>query len=151
MTSRGAITMCVVPSRQAVLSLSTNYPAPLNRTPSLASAGGDVAVQLLQPLALVGGAAHGGMQAETLLVGTQRRGEGGVSRHRAFHREHLLPDTRAEGKAVSTCGHLQRPERAGVVRIGVAVGQVGRPSSSTRLPRWVSSFISRSTILCSSD
>ena len=36
-----------------------------------------------------GSAAHGGVQAETLLVGTQRLGECGVSRLGALHREHL--------------------------------------------------------------
>ena len=36
-----------------------------------------------------GGATHGGMHAETLLVGTQRLGEGGVSQQRALRREHL--------------------------------------------------------------
>ena len=36
-----------------------------------------------------GSAAHGGVQAETLLVGTQRLGECGVWRLGALHREHL--------------------------------------------------------------
>ncbi len=60
----------------------------------------DVAAKLLQPLALVGAAAHGGVQAEPLLVGAQRLGERGIARHRALHREHLLPGAWAEGDSI---------------------------------------------------
>jgi len=77
----------------------------------------DVAAQLLQPLALVGIAAHRRVQAETLHVSTQRLGESGVARHRGWHRETLLSGTRAEGDAVSASRRLQRPERTGVVRL----------------------------------
>jgi hypothetical protein len=44
----------------------------------------------------------------------------------ALHRQHLLAGTRAEGDAVSTGRSLQRPEHAGLVRIAIAVGRVGR-------------------------
>ena len=44
----------------------------------------------------------------------------------ALQRQHLLPSAWAEGDAVSTRGGLQRPERAGLVRITVVVGHVGR-------------------------
>ncbi len=38
-----------------------------------------------------------------------------------------VPGTRAEGDSLSACSGLQRPERARVIRVGIAVGQVGRP------------------------
>jgi len=89
------------------------------------------AASTLKCLAVIGSAAHRRVQAETLLVGTQRLGERGVSRHGGLHREHLLAGTRAEGDAVSAGRGLQRPERTCVVRVavavGVAVGQVRRP------------------------
>jgi hypothetical protein len=44
----------------------------------------------------------------------------------ALYRQHFLASTRTEGDAVcARCG-LQRPERAGLVRITVVVGHVGR-------------------------
>ena len=46
--------------------------------------------------------------------------------HGALHRQHLLPGARAEGDAASTRRRLQRPERAGLVRIAAVVGHVGR-------------------------
>jgi len=46
----------------------------------------DVAAQLLQALALVGGAAHRGVQAEILHVGTQRLRS---SAHRPGQKHHL--------------------------------------------------------------
>ena len=60
------------------------------------------------------------------MVDTQILLKRSVSRHRTLHREHLLPDAWAEGNAVSTSRHLQRPERAGLIRIGVSIGQVAR-------------------------
>ena len=79
-------------SRQAVLSLSTTCPARLICTrSSVLRRARDVAAQLLEPLALAGIAAHGGVKAETLLVGTQRLGERGVSRHSSLHRVALIP------------------------------------------------------------
>ena len=44
----------------------------------------------------------------------------------ALQRQHLLAGARAEGDAVSTGRRLQRPERAGFVRIAVVVGHVSR-------------------------
>ena len=38
----------------------------------------------------------------------------------------LQPDAWAEGNAVSTSRRLQRPERAGLIRIGLGVGQVAQ-------------------------
>ena len=67
------------------------------------------------------------MKAETLLVGTQRLGERGVSRRRTLHREDLLPDTRAEGDSIGAGRSLQRPERTRLVGVGITVGQVARP------------------------
>jgi hypothetical protein len=52
--------------------------------------------------------------------------EAGVPRHDALHGQHLLPCARAECDAVGTGRGLQRPERAGIVRIGIAVGHVRR-------------------------
>jgi len=87
---------------------------------------GNVSAQLFQPLALVRFAMHGRMQAKALMVGTQCLGEHGVLRHRTLHRQNLLPGARAEGNAVSTRRGLQRPERAGLIRIGLGVGQIAR-------------------------
>jgi hypothetical protein len=41
-------------------------------------------------------------------------------------RQHLLAGARAEGDAMRTRGGLQRPEHAGVVRVGIVVSHVGR-------------------------
>ena len=98
MNSSGDITMCVVPSRHAVFSLSTTCPALLHCTrSSVLRRAGDVAAKLLQPLALVGAAAYRGVQAEALHIGTQRLGEGGVAGHGALRREDLLPGARVKG------------------------------------------------------
>jgi len=72
--------MWVVPSRQAVLSLSNTFPA-LHTSVGQCRAR-DGAAQLFQPLALVRFAAHSRMQAESLMVGAERLGEHGVLRHR---------------------------------------------------------------------
>jgi len=50
----------------------------------------DVAAQLLQRLAVVGTAAHGGMQAEALDVGAQSLLEVRVPGHGTLQRQHLL-------------------------------------------------------------
>jgi len=81
--------------------------------------------RLLQRLAIIGAAAHGGMQAEALDVGAQRLLEVGVPGHVTLQRQHLLAGAWAKGDAVRTGGGLQRPERAGLVRIGVVVGHIG--------------------------
>ena len=62
----------------------------------------DVAAQLFECLAVIGSVAHGGVQAETLLVGIQRLRARSVSRHSSLHREHLLTGARAKGNAVGT-------------------------------------------------
>jgi hypothetical protein len=56
---------------------------------------GDVAAQLLQPLAVVGFHPHRGMQAEPLDVGAQRLAGPVLARYRASQRQHLLPGARA--------------------------------------------------------
>ena len=109
MNSSGDITMCVVPSRHAVFSLSTTCPALLHCTrSSVLRRAGDVAAKLLQPLALVGAAAYRGVQAEALHIGTQRLGEGSVAGHGALHLEDLLHGARARGDSIP-CG--RRPQR----------------------------------------
>jgi len=60
------------------------------------------------------------------MVGTQLLGALDVWRHGALQGKHLLPGARAEGNAVSTRRGLQRPERAGLIRIGLGVGQIAR-------------------------
>ena len=87
---------------------------------------GDVAAKLLQRLAVVGAAAHGSVQAETVDIDAQRLLEVLLSGHNALRGQHLLPGARAEGDAVGTRRSLQRPERAGLVRITVVVGEVRR-------------------------
>ena len=93
--------MCVVPSCQAVFSLSTPRPRGVALHTFVGQGRArDVAAQLLQRLAVVGAAAHGSVQAETLHVGTQLWSERSITGHGALHREHLLPGTRTEGNAV---------------------------------------------------
>ena len=103
--------MYVVPSRQAVSNLEHH----LRGSVALHALVGqrrarDVAAKLLQPLALVGSAAHSRVRTETLPVGTQRLSESGVARHGALQREHLLSGARAEVDAVVARGRLQRPD-----------------------------------------
>jgi len=81
---------------------------------------------LLQRLAVVGRAALGCVQTESIDVGAQRLLELRLPGHGTLHRQHLLAGARAESDAVSTRRHLQRPERAGLVRIAVVVGDVSR-------------------------
>ena len=82
----------------------------------------DLATQLLQRLAVFGAAAHGGVKAEAVDVGAQRLLEVCVPRHRTLQRQHLLAGAWAEGDALRKGGGLQRPERAGLVRVAVAIG-----------------------------
>ena len=118
---------CAVPSRQAVLSFSTTCPSALVSTRPLTKCRtGDVAAQLLQRLPVVGAAAHSGMQAEAVDVGAKVLLEVRIPGHGGLYRQQLLASTRTEGDAVSACRGLQRPERAGLVRITVVVGDVGR-------------------------
>jgi len=60
------------------------------------------------------------------MVGTQILVAHSVAWHHALHRQHLLPGAWAEGNAVRTRRRLQRPERAGLIRIGVGLGQIAR-------------------------
>jgi len=48
-----------------------------------------------------------------------------VRRNGTPQRQHFLAGAWAEGDALRTGGGLQRPEYAGLVRIGVVVGHVG--------------------------
>jgi len=102
MNSSGDITMWVVPSRQAVLSLSTTCPALSICTRSLASAG-----RVMVRHSCSGRWRSSASQrtaaccAVALLVGTQLLVARSVSRHRTLHREKLLAAARAEGNAVS--------------------------------------------------
>ena len=88
---------------------------------------GDVPAQLLQRLPIVGRAAHGGVQAEPADVSAEHLLEALLPGHGALNRQHLLASTRTEGDAVSARRGLQRPERAGFVRITAVVGHEGRP------------------------
>lgn len=106
MNSSGDMTRCVVPSRQAVLSLSTTCPAALVCTRSLVSAGRVmVRHSCWQRLPVVSVAAHGRVQAEPVDVGAQRLLEVSVPGHRALQRQHLLPGARSEARVIdSLCG-----------------------------------------------
>ena len=84
----------------------------------------DVAAKSLQPLAVVGFAAHRCVQAETLHLRAKLTFEARVARHGALNRQQLLAGARAEGDPIGTRGRLQRPQRARVVR--VVVGHVHR-------------------------
>jgi len=88
---------------------------------------GDVAAQLLQPLAVVGLHPHRGMQAEPVDVGAQRLAGPVLSRHRASERQHLLSSTRPEGYAIRDGCGLQRPQRARLLAVGIRLGQPGLP------------------------
>ena len=107
-----------------------------------------MAAQLRQRPEVVGRAAHGSVQAEAVDVGAKVLLEVRIPGHGALYRQHLLASTRTEGDAVSTRRSLQRPEHAGLVRITVVVGHVGRTLVFDQRPRRVSSFIVRVMILC---
>ena len=79
MNSSGDITMCLVPSRQAVFSLSTTSPALLICTFVGQRRARDVAAQLLWRLAVLGGVTHCRVQARTQLVGTKLLRERGIT------------------------------------------------------------------------
>jgi len=88
MNSSGDITMCVVPSRQGLLSCSTTFPA------------------------------HPGMQAEAERIGAQaRRGFLGPARHGA-QAQHLLSGTRPQRDAIAARGRLQGRKRVIRVDVG---------------------------------
>jgi len=91
MNSSGLITACVVPWRQAVLSLSTTCPALLIFTRSLASAG-RVMVRQSRSSRWRSSASQrtAACCAVALLVGAQTLVARSVARQRTLHREHLL-------------------------------------------------------------
>ena len=70
---------------------------------------------------------HGRVQTETVDVGTQKLARQTKARHRAAQRQDLLPGARPEGDAVSDGCHLQWPQRARFVPVGVRLGQPGLP------------------------
>ena len=86
---------------------------------------GDVAAQLLQPLAVMGFDPHRGVQAESVDVGAQRLAGRVLARHRASQGQHLLPGARPEGDSVGDGRGLQRPQRARLLAVGIRLGQVG--------------------------
>jgi hypothetical protein len=61
---------------------------------------GDVAAQLLQPLAVVRVGPHSSVKAEAVDVRAQRLARRSLARHCASQGVHLLPDTELEGDAV---------------------------------------------------
>jgi hypothetical protein len=127
MNSSGDITRWVVPSRRRGLQLQHDLASGVGLYAFIGQRRAcDVAAQLLQRLVIVGAAAHGSVQAETVDVGAQMPIEVGIPGHDALHRQHLLAGTRPEGDPISTGRCLQRPERAGFLRVAVVVGHVSR-------------------------
>jgi len=103
MNSSGDITMWVVPSRQAVLSLSTTCPALLICTRSLASAGRVmVRHSCFSRWRSLASQRTAACCAVALLVGTQLLGPLDVQRHGALQGKHILPGARAKGNAGSS-------------------------------------------------
>jgi len=87
---------------------------------------GDVAAKLFRRLAVISVTSDCGVQAESVDVGAQVLPEAHLPGLCALQRQHLLAGARTEGAAADTSGHLQPPERAGFVRVGVVVCQAGR-------------------------
>ena len=87
---------------------------------------GDGAAQSRQRLAVIGGAAHSGMQVETVEIGAQRLLEVLLHGHGALQRQNLLAGARTEGDAASARRRLQRPEDVGLISTAVVVGHAGR-------------------------
>ena len=96
----------------------------------------DVAAQLLQRLAVVGAAAHRGVQAETVDVGKQRLLEVRIPGHalQALHRQHLFSPSWPQGDATSTRRGLQRPEHAGFIGVAKQTFPKRNESPSTSAP-----------------
>ncbi len=135
-----------MPSRHGVLNLKHHLPGGVGLHALAGQSGArDVAAQLLQPLAVVGAAAHGCVQAKSIDVSTAAASKPSpwASGHRALHRQHLLAGGWAE---VDTRRSLQRPERAGLVRIAFVVGHVGLAMLDEH-PRRVSSFVLCASLL----
>ena len=92
--------------------------AQLRHTGATAGGGGagDVAAQVFQLLALIGGAAHLGMEAEALRVDAARGGQWRLCRE-GLQAQHFLARPRPEGNAVGAGCRPRGPERE--IRIGV--------------------------------
>jgi len=103
----------------------------------------DVAAQLLQRLAVVGTTTHGCAQAITVDISAHVLLEVRIPGHCALHVQYFLAGAWAEGDALLTGSGLQRPEHAGIVRMGVSVSHVGRTLLFDERPRRVSCFINR--------
>jgi len=91
MNPSGDNTMCVLPSRQGVLSFNTYWPAALVYSRPSARAARDIAAQLLWRLAILSAAAHGGVQAKAQHFGAQILVEARVSRAWARAAAWVLP------------------------------------------------------------
>ena len=72
---------------------------------------GDVAAQVFELLALMGGAAHLGMEAKALLVDTAHGGRWRLSCRDGLQAQHLLARPGPERNAVGAGRRLQGPER----------------------------------------
>jgi len=86
----------------------------------------DGLAQWFQPLALVGAAAHGYVQAGALMVCTGHLGALDDSRDGALHREHLLP-------GLETIWQLEVPDLQNTLappRVVAPAGQAGRVKCS---------------------
>ncbi len=83
---------------------------------------GDVATQLLELITLIHGAAHRGVEAEPLLVGTALPSRGRLKVGDRSQGDHFLTGTWSQGNAIGTSGRLQRRQSG----IGLGVGQVRR-------------------------
>jgi hypothetical protein len=84
--------------------------------------------------------------AVSIDVGAQGLLELRLPGHGTLHRQHLLPGAQTESDAVGTRCGLQRPERAGLVRIAVAVGHVSRTFRFDQHPQRVSRPINRAAV-----
>ena len=133
MTASGDITRCVVSSCQGVFNFSTTCPAALHCTrSSVLRRAGDGAAQLLQRLALVGAAAHGGVQAETLHVGAQVLFEARFSGYGALQTQHLLAGTR-----------MRRPSRyPAFMRFAQCPGLLSQPAIAACGDHWSPAMLS---------
>ena len=85
----------------------------------------DASAQLFQRLAVVGATANGLVQVASVHAGAQRVLEVHLPWRRALQLQHLLAGSRAEGDAVIKWRGLGRPERVGLVRIGIVVSHLG--------------------------
>jgi hypothetical protein len=104
MNSSGDMTRCVVPSPVAPRSLELEHHLPGGvGLHAFVGKGrpGDVAAPLFQRLPLIGGATHGGVQAEAVDVGAKMLLEVRIPGHGGLYRQHLLASTRASSESPS--------------------------------------------------